>query len=455
MDKRKVIIVGASHGGHESAIELLDKYDDVDVTIYEAGDFISFMSCGMQLYLEGKVTAKDDVRNFAPEDVEAKGGHVYDNHEVTAIHPDDKTVTVKDVVSGKESQVEYDKLILSSGVTPKTLPVPNSDLKNIFLMRGRDWATKLNAAKDDPAIKNVVVIGAGYIGIEASEVFAKAGGKHVTLMDMIDRPLGTYLNPELTNILEPVFKDHMDLKMNAKITGFKGEDKVSGVETDQGVVPADLVIVSAGVTPNTAWLKGTVDLDQRGWIKTDPYLRTNVKDVYAIGDAILPLSIPAGKPMPIALATTARREAQYLVNHLFEAKPDKAFKGVTGASALSVFDYHFATAGLNQFSAKRNDVPYATSFYEDSMRPAYIPEKDNPKVYVSLTFNPYSHQILGGTVLSKYDITAQGNVLALAVSHKMTLEDLAEQDFFFQPGFDRQWSLLNLAAQHALGLAKF
>lgn len=110
---------------------------------------------------------------------------------------------------------------------------------------------------------------------------------------------------------------------------------------------------------------------------------------------------------------------------------------------------------MNQFSAEKNDIPYGTSFYEDSMRPAYIPEKDNPKVYVSLTFNPYNHQILGGAVLSKYDVTAQGNVLALAISHKMTLEDLAEQDFFFQPGFDRQWSLLNLAAQHALGLARF
>jgi NADH peroxidase len=247
----------------------------------------------------------------------------------------------------------------------------------------------------------------------------------------------------------------MDLKMGVKIEGFNGTDKVESVKTDKGDVPADLVVVSAGVSPNTDWLKGTVDLDQKGWIKTDPYLRTNVKDVYAIGDAILPLSIPAGKPMPIALATTARREALYLVDHLFEAKPDKAFKGVIGASALSVFDYHFATAGLNQFSAKRNDVPFKTSFYEDSMRPAYIPEKDNPKVYVSLTFNPYNHQILGGAVLSKYDITAQGNVLALAISHKMTLEDLAEQDFFFQPGFDRQWSLLNLATQHALGLARF
>ncbi|MCT3615011.1 NAD(P)/FAD-dependent oxidoreductase, partial [Lactobacillus acidophilus] len=133
--------------------------------------------------------------------------HVYANHEVTAVHPDKKTVTVKDLTNDSEEEVSYDKLILSSGVTPKVLPVPGSDLKNIYLMRGRDWASKLKAATTDPAIKNVAIIGAGYIGTEASEVFAKAG-KHVTLMDMIDRPLGTYLNPELLDILEPTFKDH-------------------------------------------------------------------------------------------------------------------------------------------------------------------------------------------------------------------------------------------------------
>lgn len=121
----------------------MDKYNDVDVTVYEAGDFISFMSCGMQLYLENKVTAEDDVRNFAPEDVEKKGGHVYANHEVTAIHPEHKTVTVKDLTNNSEEKVQYDKLILSSGVTPKVLPVPGNDLKNIYLMRGRDWASKL------------------------------------------------------------------------------------------------------------------------------------------------------------------------------------------------------------------------------------------------------------------------------------------------------------------------
>ena len=263
MDKRKIVIVGASHGGHESAIELLDKYNDVDVTVYEAGDFISFMSCGMQLYLENKVTAEDDVRNFAPEDVEKKGGHVYANHEVTAIHPENKTVTVKDLTNNSEEEVQYDRLILSSGVTPKVLPVPGNDLKNIYLMRGRDWASKLMSAVNDPAIKNVAIVGAGYIGTEASEVFAKAG-KHVTLMDMIDRPLGTYLNSELLDVLEPTFKKNMDLKMGVKIEGFNGKGKVESVKTDQGDVPADLVVVSAGVMPNTDWLKGVVDLDQRG-----------------------------------------------------------------------------------------------------------------------------------------------------------------------------------------------
>lgn len=454
MDKRKVVIVGASHGGHESAIELLDKYDDVDVTVYEAADFISFMSCGMQLYLEDKVTDRDDVRNFRAEDIEKRGGQVYASHLVTAINPDKHTVTVKDLNTDISQEVHYDKLILSSGVTPQTLPVPGSDLGNIYLMRGRDWAMQLKDAAADPTIKNVAVIGAGYIGTEASEVFAKAG-KHVTLMDVIGHPLETYLNQKFTHILEPIFKEHMDLKMGVKILGFEGDKKVTKVKTDSGDVDADLVVIAAGVKPATDWLKGVIDLDERGFIKTDPYLRTNHEDVMAIGDAIKPLSIPANQKMPIALATTARREAQYIVNNIFDKKPARPFKGVVGASALSFFDYKFATAGLNEFSAKKLGLEHAESYYEDSMRPAYVPEANNPKVYVSLTFNPLTHQILGGAVLSKYDITAQGNVLALAISHKMTLEDLAEQDFFFQPGFDRQWSLLNLAAQHALGRARF
>ncbi len=160
--------------------------------------------------------------------------------------------------------------------------------------------------------------------------------------------------------------------------------------------------------------------------------------------------------MPIALATVARREARYVVKHLFEDTPSQPFGGVVGSSALSVFDYHFAASGLNSFTAEKAGVAIRTAYYEDTIRPKYVPEEyGNTKVSIQLFFDPMTHQVLGGAVLSTYDVTAQGNVLALAIQQKLTIEDLAEADFFFQPGFDRQWNMINLAAQQALGEEPF
>lgn len=457
MEKTKVIIVGASHGGHQSILELLSRYgEDVDITLFEAGDYVSFMSCGMELYLEDQVTDVNDVRNFRPENFPQSNVHILNNHQVTAINADKKTVSVVRSSDDQTKDYAYDKLILSSGVTPNSLPVPGTDLENVYLMRGYDWATKIKAKLTDPNVKKVAVIGAGYIGIEAVEAFCKAG-KEVTLLDVIDRPLGTYLDKEMTDILEDHLKEKgINVVTRAKINAFTGEGQVAAIQTEQAEIATDLVIQAAGVKANTEWLKGVVDLDERGWIITDEYLQTNLPDVYAVGDATLAYSVPARTKMPIALATVARREARYIVQHLFEKVPNKPFGGVVGSSALSVFDYHFAASGLNSFTASKAGVAIRSSYYEDTLRPKYVPEKfGNPKVSVQLFFDPMTHQILGGAVLSTYDVTAQGNVLALAIQQKLTIEDLAEADFFFQPGFDRQWSVLNLAAQQALGEEPF
>ncbi|MCV3104035.1 FAD-dependent oxidoreductase [Enterococcus hirae] len=457
MEKTKVIIVGASHGGHQSILELLSRYgENVDITLFEAGDYVSFMSCGMELYLEDQVTDVNDVRNFRPENFPQPNVHILNNHEVKAIHADQKTVTVTSILDKSTKEYEYDKLILSSGVKPNSLPVPGTDLENVYLMRGYDWATRIKDKLTDPAIKNVAVIGAGYIGIEAAEAFQKAG-KEVTLLDVIDRPLGTYLDPEMTDILTEHLKEKgIKIVTGAKITAFTGEQQVAAIQTADEEIATDLVIQAAGVKANTEWLKGVVDLDDRGWIVTDEYLQTNLPDVYAVGDATLAYSIPALSKMPIALATVARREARYVVKHLFEDTPSQPFGGVVGSSALSVFDYHFAASGLNSFTAEKAGVAIRTAYYEDTIRPKYVPEEyGNTKVSIQLFFDPMTHQVLGGAVLSTYDVTAQGNVLALAIQQKLTIEDLAEADFFFQPGFDRQWNMINLAAQQALGEEPF
>lgn len=457
MEKTKVIIVGASHGGHQSILELLSRYgEDVEITLFEAGDYVSFMSCGMELYLEDQVTDVNDVRNFRPENFPQPNVHILNNHEVKAINADEKTVTVTSLEDHTSKDYEYDKLILSSGVKPNSLPVSGADLENVYLMRGYNWATKIKDKLTDPAIKNVAVIGAGYIGIEAAEAFRKAG-KEVTLLDVIDRPLGTYLDKEMTDILEEHLKEKgIKVVTGAKIKAFTGDQKVAAIQTENEEMVTDLVIQAAGVKANTEWLKGVVDLDDRGWIVTNEYLQTNLPDVYAVGDATLAYSIPARTKMPIALATVARREARYVVKHLFEKIPSQPFGGVVGSSALSVFDYHFAASGLNSFTASKAGVAISTAYYEDTLRPKYVPEKyGNTKVSIQLFFDPITHQILGGAVLSTYDVTAQGNVLALAIQQKLTIENLAEADFFFQPGFDRQWGMLNLAAQQALGEEPF
>ncbi len=187
----KVIIVGSSHGGQEAAFELLDRYSDIDVTVYEQSDFISFMSCGMQLFLERQTTKRDDVRNFTPTDLEMLGGKVKMNSQVIKIDPSVHQITVKNLITEDISTDSYDRLILSIGVTPALIPIKGVDLENIYLMRGRDWAIKLNEKLHDKTVKNVVIVGAGYIGIEASEIFAKAG-KQVTVVDKISHPLGNY-----------------------------------------------------------------------------------------------------------------------------------------------------------------------------------------------------------------------------------------------------------------------
>ncbi|GFH43451.1 NAD(FAD)-dependent dehydrogenase [Lactococcus hodotermopsidis] len=451
----KVVIVGASHGGHQSALELLDKYEGADVTIYEKGDFISFLSCGMQLFLEDKVTDVDDVRNFRPEDIEKRGGKVKAQHEVLTFDATKKEVTVKNLATDDVFVDTYDKLILSSGVTPAALPVVGTELENVFFMRGRAWALKIKEKLENKDVKNVVVIGSGYIGVEAAEVFAEAG-KKVTIIDMIDDVLGNYLDKELTDILAPVFeKNGVALELGAKITGLTGDTAVTGVETSNGTIAADLVIVAAGVTPNTAWLKGLVDLEERGQIKVDDYLRTSAKDVYAVGDAILPLNLASQTHTPVALASTARREARYVVRNIENNVPTEKFRGVLGTSALTVFGYKFAMTGLNNFSAARSDVKIAGHFFKDTLRPTFVKNDGNTDIFVKLNFDETTHKILGGQVMSTYDVTAQINTLALAITAGMTLEELAEADFFFQPGLDRQWSMLNLAAQAALGETKF
>ena len=203
----KVIVVGSSHGGYEAVEGLLKDYPDAEIQWYEQGDFLSFLSCGMQLFLKGKVDSADKVRYMTPEVIRKRGVTLFEQTQVTSLHSLAHEIEVKDLKTGKIRTEHYDKLILSPGAVPMQLDVPGKELKNIYYMRGHDWALKLKEKVLDDSVKKVVVIGSGYIGIEAAEVFARAG-KKVSVLDLLSRPLATYLDKELTDVITDELDKH-------------------------------------------------------------------------------------------------------------------------------------------------------------------------------------------------------------------------------------------------------
>ncbi|MFD1672366.1 FAD-dependent oxidoreductase [Agrilactobacillus yilanensis] len=445
----KVIVVGSSHGGYEAVRQLLLDHPEAEIQWYEKGDFVSFLSCGMQLYLEGTVKDVNNVRYATAEGMRAQGVHVFVQQEITSIDPKAHEVTVVDHGGDQNRTEHYDKLILSAGAVPAQIPVPGKDLENIYAMRGRDWAIKLKAKTVDPNVKNVVVIGSGYIGIEAAEVFAEAG-MHVTIVELLPRLLSIYLDEEFTSILTKTMAEHgIFAATGQSLKAFEGKDgKVQKVITDQGEYAADLVIETAGIKPNTRWLRETLDLDQRGHIKVDDYFQTSAPDVFAVGDAVMAKFQATGTQAPIALATVARRQGRFAAMNI--EKPVHKFPGVLGSSALSVFDYKFASTGIKQGTADNYGVTVKSVFVTDTKRPAFVPAAENPEVYFKLTYEPATRRVMGAQIMSKGDVTANINAISVAIQAEMTIDDLAYADFFFQPGFDRPWNIMNIAAQKAI-----
>ncbi|AYB42775.1 FAD-dependent oxidoreductase [Paenibacillus lautus] len=423
----KVIVLGASHGGIEVVEALRLMCPNASVQWYDKGDFTS-------------TSAKD------LESIQQQGVSIFSNTEITKVEPGKHQVEIFNRLTGETQKEDYDKIILSPGAKPFIPPVPGQHLKNIGTMSSRQDLFNMRKHAADPDIKNVVIVGAGYIGTGAASLFAESG-KKVTLMDINDRPLSSYLDQEFTEVLEKEMKDRdVELALGYSIIEFVGDenDRIVEVVTKKGTYSADLVILSAGNRPNTEWLQGAVELLPDGRIKTDEYMRTSDPDVFAIGDATTVWYNPGKMRMNVSLGTNARRQAHYAVKNLFEAV--HPLPGVQGSSGAHIFDYYFATVGLNDKTAKKLGIEIK-SVYLDQETALFSPETT---VMFKLVYDPATLEILGGQIMSKVDLTANINTVSLAIQTGCTLEQLAYADFFFQPELNTPWNVINTAGLKAL-----
>ena len=442
----KVLVVGCTHAGTAAVVNLKELYPESEITIYEKNDNISFLSCGIALNVGKVIESTESLFYNSPENLAKSGVITKMKHEVLDIDFDAKKVKVQNLITKEIFEDNYDKLVLTLGSWPIVPNFEGGNLENIVLCKNYDHA--LNIIEKSKEAKNVIVIGAGYIGVELVEAF-EMQGKKVTLIDAEKRIMAKYLDKEFTDIAEKEFSDRgVNLVLGEKVQKFNGENgKVTEVVTDNGTYKGDLVVLCIGFAPNTNLVKGKLDTLKNGAIIIDEYMRTSKEDVFAAGDCCVVKYNPAKEERYIPLATNAVRMGTLVARNI--VNPTLKYMGTQGTSGIKIYDKCIASTGLTEEGAKlTTSINVDSVTITDNYRPEFMPTYE--EATIKLVFDKDSRRVIGGQICSNVDLTQYMNTLSVVIQNEMTVEELAMTDFFFQPHFNKPWSLLNTVALKAL-----
>lgn len=441
----KIAVIGCTHAGTAAILNAASLYPEAQITVYEKNDNISFLSCGIALYVGGVVKEASSLFYASPSVLAEKGVATKMEHEVENIDFDGKVIRVKNLRTGASFEDSYDKLILTTGSWPVIPPIQGIDLNGIKLCKNYAHANDIIAQAK--TAKKVVVVGAGYIGVELVEAF-RENGKEVTLIDSMDRMLSKYLDSPFTTALEDTMKHHgVNLALGQTVKAFEGAGgHVAKVVTDKGSYEADMVILCVGFKPNAGLFNGKLDQMSNGAIVVDAYMRTSREDVFAAGDCCGVMYNPTGEPVYIPLATNAIRMGLLVAKNLMG--PVLKHQGTQATSAIKVFENHVAATGLTEEAAIEAGFDVESVLLEDAYRPEFMPTAE--KALVKLVYKKSDQQILGAQIMSTVDLTQMMNTMSVVIQNKMTMAELALTDFYFLPHYDKPWSLLNIAALKAI-----
>jgi len=441
----KVVVIGCTHAGTAAIVNAAQLYPEASITVYERNDTISFLSCGIALYVGGVVKDPQGLFYSSPEQLAKLGVATRMQHEVTRVDTRAKKLAVRNLATGEEFEDTYDKLIVTTGSWPIVPPLDGMGLANILL--AKNFSHSNTIIEKAAAARRITVIGAGYIGVELVEAF-QMKGKEVTLIDAEPRVLSKYLDEEFTARIEKSLADRgIRLVLGEKVVGFGGEnDTVSSVRTEGGAYESDLVILCIGFRPNTELLRGQVDMLDNGAILVDDYMRTSAPDVYAAGDSCAIHYNPTGKAAYIPLATNAVRMGTLVARNLIA--PTLPYLGTQATSGIKIYTDHIAATGLTEEAARLEGFDAASAVYQDHYRPEFMPTSE--EVLLKAVYDRATRRILGAQIMSRVDLTASINTLSVCIQNRMTIDQLAFVDFFFQPHYNKPWNYLNAVALQAL-----
>ena len=442
----RVIIIGGIAAGMSAAAKLRRLDKTAEVIVYEKAKYISFGACGLPYYIGGFFDDPNNMIARTKEQFEKTGVNVFVQHEVLSVCKDSKTIQVKNLETGEIFEDKYDKLMVATGAAPTVPPIKNVNLENVYQLRTLEDGHVLKEVLNDSKIKTIAVIGAGFIGLEIIEA-AKKKVKEVVVFQIEDTVLSGVFDNEITGILREEISSHdVKLHLNTAVRALKGDTTVTHVITDDMEVQVDAVILATGVKPNTEFIKDTgIECLPNGAIIVDNMGRTSIPDIYSAGDCASIPHLLKTKPDYIPLATTANKLGRIVGENL--AGKEVEFEGTLGSSCIKVLDMEAGRTGLGENEAKNLGYEIDTVFMEDKNQTNYYPGQES--IWVKLIYDKNSKVLLGGQIVGKKDAVQRTNVIAAAITAKMTTNQLGFLDLCYAPPFARTWDALNIAGNIA------
>ncbi len=441
----KIVLIGSNHAGTAAANTILDNYPGNELTIIDRNSNISYLGCGTALWVGRQISSPDGLFYSSAETLASKGAKVYMETEVTKIDFDLKKVIAVSA-SGKELIEDYDKLIIATGSLPINPDIPGKDLDNVQFVKLYQDGQRADACMNDAGIKNVAVVGAGYIGVEVAEA-ARRRGKNALLFDAASRCLSTYYDEWFTDDMDGILGQHgIGLHYNEMVKEIKGDAAVRSIVTDKGEYPVDMVMMAIGFMPNTALGKGRLDMLDNHAYRVDLRQQTSMEGVYAIGDCASIYSNALQDTTYIALATNAVRSGIVAAHNACGATLESV--GVQGSNGISIFGYNMVSTGLNLAAAKKAGYDVGYTDYKDLQKPPFI-EKNNHEVKIRIIYDKKTRRILGAQMASYNDISMGIHMFSLAIGEKVTIDKLKLLDIFFLPHFNQTYNYITMAALSA------
>lgn len=439
----RIVIIGGVAAGMSAAAKLKRMKPDYEVVVYEKTDVVSFGACGLPYFVGGFFDDSNEMIARSAEAFIKTGIDLKVFHEVINIDTNSKTLTVENSKTKDTFVDKYDKLMIATGAGSIIPPIKNINLENVTTLKTLDNGFHLKKLLNKEENKNIVIIGAGFIGVEAIEACKKLN-KNITVFQLEDRILNAVFDKEITDVLqEEIISHKVDLRLNEAVSELTGNTKVKGIITNKGeTIPADVVIIATGVKPNTSFLKDSgIKMLPNGALIIDEHGKTSIEDIYAAGDCASIKNIVSGKDTYVPLATGANKLGRIVGENL--AGKNSVFPGSLASSCIKVMNMEAASTGLTEMQAKKLGLNYKAKFITDFNQTTYYPGRN--KIYVKLIYDADTKVILGGQVAGFKDAVQRCNVIAAAIIGKMTTEQLGMLDLCYAPPFSRTWDVLNVA----------